>query len=100
MYGLPKNDLVYVSSPGSVALYETLQEVMVPLIDLNTCQVMQESAGSTDHIQYDQICAGYKEGGKDSCQVSDTKIIPAWLTFSSGGPLHRKQKQCMTSVFA
>ncbi|XP_040211903.1 serine protease 33-like isoform X1 [Rana temporaria] len=60
---------------GSVFLYKTLQEVMVPLIDGNTCQVMQESAGSTDHIQYDQICAGYKDGGKDSCQGD------------SGGPL-------------
>ncbi|XP_077303190.1 serine protease 33-like [Lithobates pipiens] len=60
---------------GSVVFYETLQEVMVPLIDLNTCQAMQESAGSTSHIQYDQICAGYKDGGKDSCQGD------------SGGPL-------------
>ncbi|XP_073491615.1 serine protease 33-like [Aquarana catesbeiana] len=60
---------------GSLVLYGALQEVMVPLIDRNTCQVMQQRAGGTKKIQYDQICAGYKEGGKDSCQGD------------SGGPL-------------
>ncbi|PIO41131.1 hypothetical protein AB205_0216790 [Aquarana catesbeiana] len=51
-----------------------LQEVMVPLIDRNTCQ-MDYSLGTSDLIKYDQICAGYKNGQKDSCQGD------------SGGPL-------------
>ncbi|XP_040211906.1 serine protease 33-like [Rana temporaria] len=62
-------------SAGSVVLYATLQEVMVPLIDRNTCQKMFYNGKDDITIQYDQICAGYKNGGKDSCQGD------------SGGPL-------------
>ncbi|XP_073491191.1 serine protease 33-like, partial [Aquarana catesbeiana] len=63
------------SSGGNVVEYGALQQVMVPLIDRNTCQVMYLNGGSSDSIQYDQICAGYIDGGKDSCQGD------------SGGPL-------------
>ncbi|CAI9580740.1 unnamed protein product [Staurois parvus] len=63
------------SSGGSLVSLGALQEVMVPLIDRNTCQVMYHNGGSTSNIQYDQICAGYKDGYKDSCQGD------------SGGPL-------------
>ncbi|XP_040211723.1 serine protease 33-like [Rana temporaria] len=63
------------TSGGSVVEYGALQEVMVPLIDRSTCQAMYNNGGSTQTIQYDQICAGYKNGGKDSCQGD------------SGGPL-------------
>ncbi|CAI9541891.1 unnamed protein product, partial [Staurois parvus] len=45
-----------------------LQEVMTPLIDLNTCQTMYSNTGSTEKIKYDQICSGYKDGQKDSCK--------------------------------
>ncbi|XP_040211724.1 serine protease 33-like [Rana temporaria] len=62
------------SSGGNVVKNGILQEVMVPLIDRNTCQTYYNE-GSYDRIQYDQICAGYKDGGKDSCQGD------------SGGPL-------------
>ncbi|XP_040211908.1 serine protease 27-like isoform X1 [Rana temporaria] len=63
------------SSGGSLIQGGVLQEVMVPLIDRNMCQAMYNNGGSTESIQYDQICAGYKDGGKDSCQGD------------SGGPL-------------
>ncbi|XP_073490693.1 serine protease 33-like, partial [Aquarana catesbeiana] len=62
------------SSGGNVVKNGILQEVMVPLIDRSTCQTYY-NVGSFYTIQYDQICAGYKEGGKDSCQGD------------SGGPL-------------
>ncbi|XP_077303199.1 serine protease 33-like [Lithobates pipiens] len=59
---------------GSVVRNGILQQVMVPLIDRNTCQTYY-NLGSSNQIQYDQICAGYKDGQKDSCQGD------------SGGPL-------------
>ncbi|XP_073491627.1 serine protease 30-like [Aquarana catesbeiana] len=65
----------YSGAPASSLSYGTLQEVMVPLIDRNTCQKMYTNAGGDITIQNDQICAGYKDGGKDSCQGD------------SGGPL-------------
>ncbi|XP_073491618.1 serine protease 33-like [Aquarana catesbeiana] len=59
---------------GSVVNNGTLQEVMVPLIDRNTCQTLY-NVESSYSIPYDQICAGYKDGYKGSCQGD------------SGGPL-------------
>lgn len=48
----------------------TLQEVMVPVISQSSCQEMY-SLDPKDQVDilYDMICAGYQEGGKDSCQV-------------------------------
>ncbi|XP_062874974.1 serine protease 27 isoform X2 [Trichomycterus rosablanca] len=56
----------------------TLREVQVPFIDRDSCNTMyriQSSSFETVDILSDMICAGYKEGGKDSCQGD------------SGGPL-------------
>ncbi|XP_068100111.1 serine protease 33-like isoform X1 [Hyperolius riggenbachi] len=49
----------------------TLQKVMVPLVSDSTCK----KAYGKNFIKDDMICAGYKEGHKDSCQGD------------SGGPL-------------
>lgn len=48
----------------------TLQEVQVPIISQSSCQEMY-SLNPKDQVDilYDMICAGYQEGGKDSCQV-------------------------------
>lgn len=51
----------------------TLQQVQVPIIGQSACQEML--GGGKFNILHDMICAGYKEGGKDSCQGD------------SGGPL-------------
>ncbi|XP_022524970.1 serine protease 33 isoform X1 [Astyanax mexicanus] len=51
----------------------TLQQVQVPIIGQSACQEM--FTGEKFGIRHDMICAGYKEGGKDSCQGD------------SGGPL-------------
>jgi hypothetical protein len=52
--------------------------VEVPIISAQNC--------SNNINQYDiregMICAGCKEGGKDSCQVSNTKYGPVVLTLS------------------
>ncbi|XP_075422665.1 serine protease 27-like [Ascaphus truei] len=58
---------------------ETLQKVMTPLIDSVTCDEMYHVGSSVSTssiiIQEEKICAGYKEGQRDSCQGD------------SGGPL-------------
>ncbi|CAI5790578.1 serine protease 27-like [Podarcis lilfordi] len=57
----------------------TLQEVKVPLIIREICNILYNSRPvlglGWDPIKQDMICAGYPEGGKDSCQGD------------SGGPL-------------
>lgn len=51
------------SEPGSVA--NVLQEAEVPLITREKCQQEMPEYNITENV----ICAGYDEGGIDSCQV-------------------------------
>jgi len=44
----------------------SLQEVEVPILTNTECRTMYPPHRITDNM----LCAGYKEGGKDSCQVS------------------------------
>ena len=46
-----------------------LHEVNLPIINNNACEGMYRDAGYIEHIPYIFICAGYREGGKDSCEV-------------------------------
>ncbi|XP_075037376.1 transmembrane protease serine 9-like [Mixophyes fleayi] len=69
-----------ISSAGANLQYpQNLQEVMTPLIDSATCDVMYHVSSavstSTTIVQKDQICSGYRDGTMDSCQGD------------SGGPL-------------
>lgn len=57
---------------GSYTLPNMLQKVMVPLVSQATCNAPTAYKGD---ITETMICAGYKQGGKDSCQGD------------SGGPL-------------
>ncbi|XP_069507941.1 serine protease 33-like [Ambystoma mexicanum] len=72
---------IYSSATLSVPLsgLMTLQEVVVPIIDHQTCDQLYHIGSwistNTPIILSDMICAGYQEGGKDSCQGD------------SGGPL-------------
>jgi len=45
-----------------------LQEVPLPIINNKQCEAMYEKAGFREHIPHIFICAGYREGGKDSCE--------------------------------
>lgn len=52
----------------------TLQELEVPLIDAQTCNAyyQENSVSSTEPvILEDMLCAGFVEGGKDACNVSE-----------------------------
>jgi trypsin len=58
---------------GDLDLPKILKKVQVPLVTNEDCNTPQSYNGK---IKESQICAGYKEGGKDSCQCD------------SGGPLY------------
>ena len=63
---LEKNIIIAISDgplPG------ILHEVNLPIINNNACEGMYRDAGYIEHIPYIFICAGYREGGKDSCEV-------------------------------
>ncbi|XP_019208872.1 serine protease 27-like [Oreochromis niloticus] len=61
---------------GSESFPETLQEVNVPIVGNNECKCYYQDI---TEITENMICAGLKEGGKDSCQGD------------SGGPLVTKK---------
>ncbi|XP_017772422.1 PREDICTED: proclotting enzyme [Nicrophorus vespilloides] len=61
--------------PGSRERPRTLQAVQVPVIDSRLCERWHRSKGIGVVIYDEMLCAGYKNGGKDSCQGD------------SGGPL-------------
>ena len=57
-----------------------LHQVSVPVIDNINCQEMFNSSGHKKTIRDSFLCAGYKEGKKDSCEGD------------SGGPLMWQQE--------
>lgn len=50
-------------------LPSVLQEVSVPVINNTVCETMYRAAGYIEHIPEIFICAGWKKGGFDSCEV-------------------------------
>ena len=56
-----------------------LNEVTVPVVPNKECQSWFYEAGHAKSIKPEFICAGYKKGKKDSCEVSWQTII--YITF-------------------
>jgi len=45
-------------------------QVSVPIVSNEKCKSMFLRAGRHEHIPEIFLCAGYEDGGRDSCQVS------------------------------
>ncbi|XP_014607527.1 PREDICTED: serine proteinase stubble [Polistes canadensis] len=75
---LPDDDETYVGRTAYVTgwgrLYDEgplpsiLQEVAVPVINNTICESMYRNAGYIEHIPHIFICAGWRNGGFDSCE--------------------------------
>ncbi|XP_047362142.1 serine proteinase stubble isoform X1 [Vespa velutina] len=75
---LPDDDETYVGRTAFVTgwgrLYDEgplpsiLQEVAVPVINNTVCEAMYRNAGYIEHIPHIFICAGWRNGGFDSCE--------------------------------
>ena len=50
-----------------------LHQVSVPVIDNDSCQDMFKKSGHKKTIRESFLCAGYKDGKKDSCEVGHTE---------------------------
>ena len=82
---------------GSRVRPKTLQVVDVPIIDNRMCEDWHQSKGINVIIYDEMMCAGYRNGGKDSCQVTAFEVCGSrrgifkkmFLIFQgdSGGPL-------------
>lgn len=64
------NCFLFIDGP----LPSVLQEVTVPVINNSVCETMYRAAGYIEHIPDIFICAGWKKGGFDSCEVRITPI--------------------------
>lgn len=60
---------LYQLPSGSRLRPKTLQAVDVPVIDNRLCERWHKSNGINVIIYDEMMCAGYRGGGKDSCQV-------------------------------
>ncbi|XP_027198757.2 uncharacterized protein LOC113792993 [Dermatophagoides pteronyssinus] len=80
----------YVAGWGKLSYGGTipsvLQTVRLPIIDNSLCQTMFADAGHYKYIRHSFLCAGYTQGGRDTCEGD------------SGGPLMMKRDDVWTLI--
>lgn len=81
---------------GSRLRPKTLQAVDVPVIDNRVCERWHRSNGINVVIYDEMMCAGYRGGGKDSCQVSSFVIVGAYCLINESVPLFRSSLTRLT----
>lgn len=64
---------------GSRVRPKTLQVVDVPIIDNRQCEDWHSSKGINVIIYDEMMCAGYRNGGKDSCQVRTFELSDLYI---------------------
>ena len=62
-------------------LASVLREVEVPILSNRACERMYRNSGHPQYIPYIFICAGYGEGGRDSCGVRMRNIFCFLIKF-------------------
>ena len=65
----------FLSLSADGPLPSVQQEVALPVINNTECEEMYRDAGYVEHIPQIFICAGYEQGGKDSCEVSLATVV-------------------------
>ena len=57
----------------------------VPVLSNSECNNLFKQAGLTEHVSDDLwVCAGYREGGKDACDVSLSRLSPPLMSVAAG----------------
>lgn len=75
---LYENVVAVVDGP----LPSVLQEVTVPVIKNDICESMYRNAGYIEHIPHIFICAGHKQGSKDSCEGDSGGKLKSFASMS------------------
>lgn len=65
----------FIEGPSS----DILREVQLPVVSLATCQ--RAYGNSNSAVDRRVLCAGYQQGGRDSCQVSNFNYLHAICLF-------------------
>ena len=64
---------------------DALQWVSVPLLSRQTCQRWYAAAGRPIKVRRGKLCAGYREGGRDSCRADSGAAL---TVHTAGGGAH------------